>query len=82
MTGASCSGAAVAFALFALMLCGPLRAETLACTGGNVTVSADSRELAVAACDALTSARAALAECGLEASRPIAVSIVNAPVHP
>lgn len=82
MRGASCSGAAVAFALSALMLCGPLRAETLACTEGDFTVSADSRELAVAACDALISARAALAECGLGASRPIAVSIVDAPAHP
>ncbi|WP_347310269.1 DUF6639 family protein [Defluviimonas sp. SAOS-178_SWC] len=82
MKGALISGVAVVFVLSAAAICGALRADTVACADAVFTVSADSGEVAAAACDALVSARASLAECGIEPTRPISVSIVDAPSHP
>ncbi|OYX45386.1 MAG: hypothetical protein B7Z02_02155 [Rhodobacterales bacterium 32-67-9] len=76
------SGAAVALVLSGLSLCGAARAETLDCADGVFSISAESGDVAAATCTAATSALTALAECGLEPSRRVAISVVDVPMHP
>lgn len=82
MTATTSSAAAMAFVFLGLSLCGAVRAETLDCADEVFSISAANRDVATATCTAATSALTALAECGLQPSRRVTISVVDAPMHP
>lgn len=82
MTSTTSSAAAMAFVVLGLSLCGAVRAETLDCADEVFSISAASQDVATATCTAVTAALAALAECGLQPSRRVTISVVDVPMHP
>ena len=69
-------------ALLSLALAIPVHANPLDCGGGDFTIEAPTEDLTATICAALLDARAALQDCGLEQTRPIAVEVTPGISHP